>query len=426
MMAYSELIRPLKYVENQFLQVLLTRFSLKRDGAGVELRLECGDDTPTISTRLGKSRIRKGISDFEKKSDDYQKLFDSILIRGTKKTPLKYHDKGFPFRYASGGTLPIVRLDGRDYYCLFYRDISPIGWNIANGGCCTREELLDPTQTIRRELREELVIVDRSKRTQYVIPGGERALLSRPHLAAQGGWTEIFKELAHYSFKEADLPVKWLEGPDRVEVRVEDEHSEVRGCFLNINAADFGIEIDKVAKIAVNRNVVICDGEQTGNFVLGRMVGLFEVEKTDRLVTSGSRRFLPSRLFFNGKSKPPKSLETVVNRRLIPRLKGVRSREEKRHFAGCKFKYDLCPVTRSILRRYATRVREETKHGEKAKVFISYGGDDEQLARDVFEFLGDRVNTFFFSMHQYRDKLSRTIDDALDSANTCHPSSAIM
>src|SRR3974390_1054451 len=105
MMAYSELIRPLKYVENQFLQVLLTRFSLKPDGAGGELRRECGDATPTISTRLGKSRIRKGISDFEKKSDDYQKLFDSILIRGTKKTPLKYHDKGFPFRYASGGTL---------------------------------------------------------------------------------------------------------------------------------------------------------------------------------------------------------------------------------------------------------------------------------------------------------------------------------
>lgn len=63
-----------------------------------------------------------------------------------------HNDENFPFRYASGGTLPILRMEGQGYYCFFYRDIFPIGWNIANGGCCTREELLNPQMTIEREL----------------------------------------------------------------------------------------------------------------------------------------------------------------------------------------------------------------------------------------------------------------------------------
>ena len=47
---------------------------------------------------------------------------------------LTHDDPAFPFRFGNGGTLPVVRLADRDYYSLFYREVAPIGWNIANGG----------------------------------------------------------------------------------------------------------------------------------------------------------------------------------------------------------------------------------------------------------------------------------------------------
>jgi hypothetical protein len=47
---------------------------------------------------------------------------------------LHFKDPLFPFRYASGGVLPILRIGRKEFFCFFYRDIDPVGWNIANGG----------------------------------------------------------------------------------------------------------------------------------------------------------------------------------------------------------------------------------------------------------------------------------------------------
>jgi len=63
----------------------------------------------------------------------------------------------------------VIRCNDRDYYCLFYREIAPVGWNIANGGAESVAELLDPLATIERELREELIIVEPAAGHRYVI-----------------------------------------------------------------------------------------------------------------------------------------------------------------------------------------------------------------------------------------------------------------
>lgn len=47
----SDLIRPLELAENNYLQVLLTRFSLTRRGSGTELDVRFGAQTPTIWLR---------------------------------------------------------------------------------------------------------------------------------------------------------------------------------------------------------------------------------------------------------------------------------------------------------------------------------------------------------------------------------------
>ncbi len=421
MSAGDDLIRPLKLVETQFLQVLLTRFSLSRCRSGFQLSVEFNDDTKTISTGSGKSRVKEEILNFESESSKYQKQFEALLIENQGED-IPWNNENFRFRYASGGTLPILRMDGVDYYCLFYRDIFPIGWNIANGGCCTREELLRPVETIERELSEELVILDRWKKVQYIFKGDDVAPCFRPHRVARGtAWEQVLGGRAFDSLKKVQAPMKWMNGPDCLKVRIGDcDFDETTGCFLNINATDFGIEVDKVVKICVKSDVSIYDGEQTRNFILNRLVGLFEVEKLDDAVASGSENFIPDRFFYNGEpdgdaDRP--SLDACLGK-MIERLKEVRPPEQKRYFADCRRAggiYNLCPVTRSLVRRYASRERAPSA-AERVKVFISYGGDDEHVAKEVNDFLKPAFETFFFMEHDYRDTLSSTIDKALGSA----------
>jgi hypothetical protein len=418
------LVSHLKFVENQFLQVLVTNLSLRRRNnqdsktkEGVELLVRFSDESPTISTRTAKRNVHEAIPAFQVKSRAYQEKLDDVLLYKKRRTYV-HRDPNFPFRYASGGTLPIVRVCRKDYYCLFYRDIFPIGWNIANGACCTRDELLDPKRTAERELREELIMVDPFKGVQYIFQNGEDSVLSRfPGLSARQTWSKIFPALMSKQIKETKVPVKWLDGPDSIRIEiVGSDLSERDGCFLNVNAEDFGIEVDRIAKISLAESVVLCDGEQTGNWIVNRLVGLFEVRTMDEKLGSGDREFLPDRFFFNGVSYlGSRSLKKVVNQKLLPYLKDIRSPSEKREFVNCRYRYDLCPVTFRILKRYALQKNAaEARPG--AKVFISYGGNDLDLARRVYDALKNTTEAFFFPTYSYSDTLTHTIDDALESA----------
>ena len=51
------LVRPLGQAQNEFVQVLLTRFELKRREVGLALDVAFDYDTPTIWTRRGKAHL---------------------------------------------------------------------------------------------------------------------------------------------------------------------------------------------------------------------------------------------------------------------------------------------------------------------------------------------------------------------------------
>jgi len=197
----------------------------------------------------------------------------------------------------------------------------------------------------------------------------------------------------------------------------------ISGCFLNINPEDFGIEIDKVAKIAVSGDVGLCDGEHTGNFVLNRLVGLFKVAKLDSEVAPDKKRYIPDRFFYNAKGLSGESSLNICLDKMMERLEKVqvRSAKEIASFRECQkdgLEYDLCPVTRQILKLYAPKKSGPGQEGKdhEVNVFISYGGDDEGIAKEVNDFLEPTCDTFFFMEHNYSDTLSSTIDRALKSA----------
>ena len=72
---------------------------------------------------------------------------------------------------------------------------------------------------------------------------------------------------------------------------------------------DFGIEIDRIAKINIKDSAILCDGEMTQGVLLDRIIGLFPITdfRVDDIMQSAE--YIPEIYFFNGQfySNPIKS-----------------------------------------------------------------------------------------------------------------------
>jgi hypothetical protein len=111
--------------------------------------------------------------------------------------------------------------------------------------------------------------------------------------------------------------------------------------------------------------------------------------------------------------------------------KGIRTLESCRDWENLKYKYCLCPVTKTLILRYLcyinTPVPEEIptippsafKQLLKVDVFLSFPSEDRELARQVFDYLKNSGHSVFFSdetLHQ--SNFADEIDDALEAARS--------
>ncbi len=162
-----------------------------------------------------------------------------------------------------------------------------------------------------------------------------------------------------------------------------------QGFYLNINAKDFGIELDRIARIQPAPGFRLLDGEITDNRLLNRPVGLFEVGKTQKSLYDGVTEFLPDRLFYclaeldDVPGSPEELAKDFITGKFLKHLSETGSRTpreiEEWHEVPLAERFDLCPVTRSIIRRHI--------HASSARVFMSYSHADrsfaERLERDL-------------------------------------------
>ncbi len=435
----SEFVRPLGKAENRFLQVLVTQFALRESGGGTELSLQFDDTTPVIWTGRAKEAAKKSIRGFSRVWPKVQAHLDAVLLDHTRRE-FAFDNPAFPFRYGSGGVLPVLRMGKREYVALFYRDIYPVGWNIANGATDSRAELLYPLTTVEREFREELLVLKPPR--QDGARGGRRYVFEweagrseerAEYAMARRLWARVFPGWDVERFEQLRLPVQWLQGPDTIAVTMKGwQPHRSSGCFLNVNAEDFGIEVDRIAKIFLPEDVVLLDGEIIGEKVLDRPVGLFAVEALlAQLGSQGSQSFLPEFFFLHGRRYEGSEFASVIDKDVLPALPELRTKPEVDHFKSLKNRFGLCPVTRSLLRRYAafmltqspstarTKVHPpRTKRAKKFEVFISFADADEPLARRVFDYVRTvkRRSAFFYKDYMV-SRWGRLQDDALDSAD---------
>ncbi|MBM4286410.1 MAG: TIR domain-containing protein [Deltaproteobacteria bacterium] len=164
----------------------------------------------------------------------------------------------------------------------------------------------------------------------------------------------------------------------------------------------------------------MCDGEIIQGRLVNRPVGLFQVERMNQMFQEGATEFIPDQFFYNARRYSGEDLHEVVVRECLPEIGPLRTQEEVKQWQRAPRKYDLCPVTRNIMRRYLDVTPPEKKLvGPPYHYFISFHGPDESLARMVYEHLRQaKAEAVFFSQETMGRSGSwgRQLDDALDAA----------
>ena len=117
------LVEEFRRAENQLLQVLLTQFKLRRTQTGACLEVGFSDETSKVWPRDGKAEVRRWMKGFTSHKDSvkrYQEEIDQFLNGGTVFEYI-FNDPTFPFRYVSGGTLPVIRMGGADSEAVWHQ-----------------------------------------------------------------------------------------------------------------------------------------------------------------------------------------------------------------------------------------------------------------------------------------------------------------
>lgn len=189
-----------------------------------------------------------------------------------------------PFRWGSGGILSVVSIRGRRHIPMFFRDISPAGWNIPLGSTERMitddgkvdshldHELCSPSLYILREFLEETFVLDRSptratpKRFQFCMPFDLAA--AQRHFAAhlQDQHRLLRKQHDHIEIQDdPDLIVRpsLLALPMDLTIHSDNGDTHVSNVFVTINCLELGIEVVKVIEYDIPSEVepYFLDGE---------------------------------------------------------------------------------------------------------------------------------------------------------------------
>lgn len=345
-------VRELHAFERDFLQVLLHEFSLFQLGNGVRLEVAFNHRSLSIGTREARRFIRLNNPGFDATGAT---LKDPVLqVYSGKRQVFNHKNSEFPFRYASGGIVPILEIEGVEYYCLFLRGVHPIGWNLANGGCNSVDELRDPTKTIVRELQEELIIVD--SRNWYIFGSLNESSLDRPEFAvARDYWNRRFDELGLLYFEQLDSKIcriPKLGGPDVLKVEfLGGQPVSYDSLYVSVTTEDFGIEVDRVLELQLaGDDLVICDGEIDATNSVNRPIGLFRTESFNP-----TGKLVPQFFYYNAKRYEGEEFENVVHNDLIPDMKksdpALPDHVILEFEKAAKEGFCLCPIAQQLIPR---------------------------------------------------------------------------
>jgi hypothetical protein len=204
---------------------------------------------------------------------DQSKKLESYI--SSDKLGEKEFQFNIPFRWTSGGILPIAQYKEKEWFVLFSRDINPVGLNIANGASENKEEYKNLFKLMYREFGEELILLDREP--EWNDPRVVKQKLFR-YLSEQQDRLIKQEEFAneHQEMRRLhdEISIEYCNGPEiehiktpfEVQISYYDDNlkestNTIQNIIFNVNPTEFGIDICYIAKFKMEDDDYLLDGE---------------------------------------------------------------------------------------------------------------------------------------------------------------------
>ena len=188
-----------------------------------------------------------------------------------------------PLRWVSGGVFPIIQYRNHYWAMFFFRDINPIGLNIANGASENKKEYKEIHRLMGREFSEETILFQ-----SHPFPDSnvihQKFSIDCYDMSSSSAISDYFNEdfsKEHNTLREVHdkvhiqttkysqgRPIRPINTPFRIELtyhaadltRIE-KAPYIRNAVFTINPFEFGVEIVWLYKFTLFDNDVIIDGE---------------------------------------------------------------------------------------------------------------------------------------------------------------------
>ncbi len=216
--------------------------------------------------------------------------------------------EGMPIRWASGGMFSFVRFKGKTWAQLFFRDINPIGLNIANGASEEKREYKDLHYLIAREFSEETILLSSNPKAGSIV--------NQKVFVAYSNDPNTDSDMAKYyhrKFIEQHTNLRWIHDNIHIQslnnitrtitpintpfsVKVifhKSDHStteekQIHNVIYSLNPSEFGIEVIRIAHFNLKDDECLLDGEfhLSRKVLIRRPVVLIDMKYIEDIFTS--------------------------------------------------------------------------------------------------------------------------------------------
>jgi len=266
------------------IRVLRAPLSVKGGESGSSLRVELPPHHTLERLRTNREKsafVRRALRSAGGDEEEFRKALhahDTAFHTGT----LSHEWSGpvnrvattvLPTRWASGGFFLLARWRGELWASFFFRDIAPVGLNVANGASEYWEEMTDLDRLIQRETLEEFVLLSGDPTTT----SARFVQLSLSQFSQSSRYRQLAREnlTAHRNLRLAD---GWsIQEPERnnrrrithlpgqFSIMVADtaarEVWQTSDVFLTYDPFQLGVEIIRSGVVDLGDDEVLVDGE---------------------------------------------------------------------------------------------------------------------------------------------------------------------
>lgn len=276
-----------------FASELLTQpVFLRRDGEKLIIRINRAGVKYVVISNKGKNHLcERFVSPKRSELIDLDRRILAFMRDPREQTPPRITTTYLPLRWASGGVLSILHHAGKLWVPLFFRDVSPYGWNVSLGATeryfndqgreidnqdySLEKELNYPWKFIVREFLEETLVLDKEPQL-----GGNCKWLGfnfPPHvqIEVQSDQAQRFAQ-KNLTLRQNQDGLNISFSPQELDITIHDNttfnleimggnprilYPGVRDVLVTINPVELGIEVIKVFEYDLPPGHCILDGE---------------------------------------------------------------------------------------------------------------------------------------------------------------------